>query len=104
MAFAFRQDELIPKGVRRVVRKQLDNAADELNGSDRESVDERIHAVRKHFKRVRAVVRLVRFSIGDAAYRHENEAFRDAARPFSEVRDAKVLIETLDKLKSCPDE
>jgi CHAD domain-containing protein len=99
MAFAFRQDESIPKGVRRVVRKQLENAAAELDESARESVDERIHSVRKSFKRVRAVVRLVRFSISDSAYRHENESFRDAARPLSEVRDAKVLIESLDKLE-----
>jgi CHAD domain-containing protein len=31
-------------------------------------------------------------------YRRENMAFRDAARPLSEVRDAKILVETLDKI------
>jgi CHAD domain-containing protein len=99
MAFAFRLDESIPKGVRRVVRKQFKDAVAQLNGSARKSVDERIHSVRKNFKRVRAVVRLVRYAIGDTAYHRENESFRDAARPLSEVRDAKVLIEALDKLE-----
>jgi CHAD domain-containing protein len=98
MSFALRQDESIPKGVRRAVGKQLKNAAANLNPG-RDSIDERIHSVRKSLKRVRSVVRLVRFSIGEPAYRHENEAFRDAARPLSEVRDAKVLIEAVDKLE-----
>src|SRR5690242_3381091 len=33
-------------------------------------------------------------------YRRENIAFREAARPLSEVRDAKVLIQTLDQIAS----
>ncbi len=99
MAFAFRPHESTPKGVQRIARKQLQKAANELKNSARESTDDRIHAVRKSLKRLRALVRLVRFSIGSTTYRHENESFRDAARPLSEVRDAKVLIEQLDKLE-----
>jgi CHAD domain-containing protein len=36
--------------------------------------------------------------IGTQKYQGENTAFRDAARPLTAVRDAKVLVETLDKL------
>src|SRR5207253_2166254 len=46
----------------------------------------------------RAVLRLVQDELGDKVYRRANRCFRDAARPLTEVRDAKVLIETLDKL------
>jgi CHAD domain-containing protein len=99
MSFELRKNESIRKGIRRIVRKQLKSARDSLNDSTGEDLDERIHSVRKSLKRVRAVVRLVRYSIGDSAYRIENDSLRDAARPLAEVRDAKILIATLDKLK-----
>jgi CHAD domain-containing protein len=44
------------------------------------------------------MLRLVRPAIARKVYRRENIAFRDAARPLSEVRDAKILVETLDKI------
>jgi CHAD domain-containing protein len=44
------------------------------------------------------VLRLVRPVIGEKCYRRENTCFRDAGRPLTEVRDARILIETLDKL------
>ena len=50
---------------------------------------------------MRAVLRLVRLAIGESTYRFENELFRDAGGPLSEVRDAKILVEALDKLKEC---
>jgi CHAD domain-containing protein len=99
VSFELRHDESLRKGIRRIVGKQLEGAQESLSGSNRGSLDERIHSVRKRFKRVRAVVRLVRDAIGESAYQTENESFRDAGRPLSKVRDAKVLLEALDKLK-----
>src|SRR5262249_36532522 len=52
----------------------------------------------KCFKRIRAVLRLVRPEAGEKVYRAENICFRDAARPLTEVRDAKIYIETVDAL------
>ena len=43
------------------------------------TADEAIHNVRKRFKRVRAVLRLVRGELGARTYKQENEALRDAA-------------------------
>jgi CHAD domain-containing protein len=60
--------------------------------------DERIHTARKHLKRARANLRLLRDAVGKEAYVRENAALRDAARPLSSVRDATVLIETLEAL------
>ena len=99
MSFELKQGESLRKGVRRIVRKQLECAQDALEDSGRESLDERIHSARKSFKRVRAVLRLVRYAVGRSAYEFENEAFRDAGRPLSEVRDAKILIEALKSLE-----
>jgi CHAD domain-containing protein len=101
VSFEFRQDESIRKGIRRILRKQLKSAQQSLRGRTSDSADERVHSARKNFKRVRAVARLVRDAIGDSTYRFVNETIRDAGRPLSEVRDAKVLVEALDKLKKC---
>ena len=48
---------------------------------------------------MRAALRLVRDEIGDEDYHEENFSFRDAARPLTELRDAEMLIETLEKLR-----
>jgi CHAD domain-containing protein len=57
-----------------------------------------IHEVRKDIKKARSLLRLVRSGIGGKAYRRENRHLRDTARGVSGVRDADVLVETVDKL------
>jgi CHAD domain-containing protein len=76
----------------------MDGALEELNGTHKGPRDEAVHEARKSFKKVRAVLRLVRPEAGAKSYRAENTCFRDAGRPLTEVRDARILIETLDKL------
>ena len=99
MSFELHPDKSLRKSIRKIAGKQLEKAYTSLSDSKDESENERVHAARKNFKRLRAVVRLVRFGIGRSAYQGENEAFRDAGRPLSEIRDAKVLMEALSKLK-----
>jgi CHAD domain-containing protein len=98
MAFELKPDESVRKGIRRIARKQIDGALEHLTASRSESRDEAVHEARKSFKKVRAVLRFVRPVIGDCMYREENFRFRDAGRPLTEVRDARILIETLDGL------
>jgi CHAD domain-containing protein len=43
-------------------------------------------------------LRLIRKPLGERRFRRENEALRDAARPLSEIRDAKILVEAFDAL------
>jgi CHAD domain-containing protein len=57
-----------------------------------------VHGVRKDMKKLRTVLRLVRFELGKERYRWENSRFRDAARTLSEARDAEVKLETLEVL------
>jgi CHAD domain-containing protein len=96
MAFQLKKGEPAGKGTRRLVRRQIARALEAL-GRDGDS-DDHVHEARKRFKRIRAVLRLVRDELGEKTYRRANRCFRDAARPLTEVRDAKVLIETADKL------
>jgi CHAD domain-containing protein len=98
MAFELQSDQKLGKGTRRIARGQMEKALEMLSGKSGESRSEAVHEARKCFKKIRAVLRLVRPWSGDAAYRRENRAFRDAGRPLTEVRDTKILIETLDKL------
>ncbi len=60
--------------------------------------DEAVHSARKRLKKARSALRLLRESLGPRRYRRENIALRDAARPLTDVRDAKVLVVTVDKL------
>jgi CHAD domain-containing protein len=98
MAFELKRDESLRKGIRRIARKQMENALECLTEQRNGPQDEAVHEARKCFKKVRALLRLVRPMIGEKRYRTENTCFRDAGRPLTEVRDAKVLIQTLDKL------
>src|SRR5262245_15788211 len=98
MSFELKPDESLRKNIRRIARKQMDDALEMLTAAHPGSRDEAVHEARKCFKKVRAVLRLVRPVISEATYRAENACFRDAGRPLTEVRDAKILIETLDGL------
>src|SRR5262245_49805079 len=98
MSFELRPDESLRKGIRRIVRKQMEAALEQLTGPHKGSRDEAVHEARKCFKKIRAVLRLVRPVIGEKNYHEENTCFRDAGRPLTEVRDAKIFIETLDQL------
>lgn len=92
------EDEPVPDGIRRIADGQLDLIASELDRSKNGSHEEAVHESRKAFKRLRALVRLARDQLGREVRRRENAAFRDAGRKLSGVRDAKVLVETLDDL------
>jgi CHAD domain-containing protein len=84
--------------VRRELAENLGRAVRELRSGSRS--DPRIHDIRKRLKYCRALLRLLRKPLGKDAYRRENARLRDAARPLTPVRDAAVLVKTLDGL--CP--
>jgi CHAD domain-containing protein len=98
MAFQLTAGEPPAEGIQRIVRKELKKALDQLTSPAGDKQLEVVHDVRKRFKKVRAVLRLVRDEIGPRVYQRENLYFRDAGRPLTEVRDAQALVETLDKL------
>jgi CHAD domain-containing protein len=98
MSFQLRSEKPLSKSLRRIVRNQMDAVSEELTEAAKGPRDEVVHEVRKSLKKIRAVLRLVRPVIGEKCYRRENTCFRDAARPLTEVRDARILIDTLDKL------
>lgn len=87
---------LDPRTVRETARSQIGDALAELSGTA--LTDLNVHAARKSIKRARATLRLLRDLLSDTAYRRENTALREAARPLSAARDGKVLVDTLESL------
>ena len=97
-SYRLQPDEPAVEGVRRIARGQIDLAVEQLESADGGELDEAIHESRKAFKRVRALVRLARDGLGDETYRRENTTLRDAGRALSSIRDARVMIDTLEDL------
>ncbi|GFE79617.1 CHAD domain-containing protein [Steroidobacter agaridevorans] len=89
-------DEAGLSGVRRILQEWLAGADESLH--KKRITDANIHDARKQLKKSRAALRLLRDSIGEIAYRRENNALRDAARPLGVARDSKVLAAALDDL------
>jgi hypothetical protein len=83
---------------RRALLAQLDRTVEELRKPRRS--DARVHNIRKQLKRARAALRMIRECMGVMEYRHDNALLRDAARPLTPIRDAKVLLQTLERLDS----
>jgi len=98
MTFQLKPEKSLSKEIARLARKQIDNALEHLTGESNGSRDEAVHEARKCFKKIRALLRLVRPHIDEATFQRENACFRNAGRPLTAVRDAKILVETLDKL------
>jgi CHAD domain-containing protein len=98
MAFELKQGEKVHKGVRRIVSRRIDKALKTLEARGKSISDPAVHDARKRFKEIRGTLRLVRGEMGDKAFERENKTFRDAGRRLSKLRDAKVLVDSLDQL------
>jgi CHAD domain-containing protein len=97
MAFRLESSEDVAAEVRRVVSEQLETAIAHLEKEEGDR-DKHVHEARKCLKRLRALALLVRGELGAELGRRENACFRDAARKLAGLREAAVLVETLDRL------
>jgi CHAD domain-containing protein len=97
MGFKLKEDEGFSHEIKRIVLEQVDKALENLNPASR-SKDEGIHDARVCIKKIRALLRLVRDSLGDEVYRLEDTAYRDSARMLSKVRDSAAMLEIANKL------
>ncbi|MDX2482437.1 MAG: CHAD domain-containing protein [Pseudodonghicola sp.] len=89
------RDRSLQAALRRIAGEQIDAALAELTtpGTDPNVA---IHQTRKHFKKLRGLLRLVR--PGFDGYARENAVIRDLAVKMSGPRDSGVMIQTHDKL------
>src|SRR4029453_7737399 len=92
-----RLQETLPDGVRRIVLEQIDRSLDRLTQRSGNR-DRAIHDTRVCFKKIRALLRLVRFDIGEAVFSHENIFYRDVGRQLAALRDTAVVADVLESL------
>lgn len=90
--FIINPSEDIIKELKRILNSQAiliqEMACDKSNG-----IHENVHEMRKRFKMIRSVIRLIRDTAGYSVYYRENIRFRDLSRKLSAVRDSEVLLQ-----------
>jgi CHAD domain-containing protein len=88
----------IASEVRHIVDKQLGLAMRKLRATGDERSDNAVHQARRHIKKVRAVLRLVRPAIGDAYY-PANRRMRIAGRLLAPIADGRSAVDTVANLQ-----
>lgn len=83
---------------RRVAIRRVRKAARRLIEAGEADRDAIVHETRKSIKRARSVARLSRYALGKKRFRFVDARFQEAGRLISRLRDATILIETLDRL------
>ena len=98
MSYQLRKAEKFGPGLRRLCRKQIEAAIAVATGEKKTS-DTPVHEMRKHIKKARAALRLVRKEIGAGLFREQDDCLRDVGRLTSEIRDAEVRLQTVRELQ-----
>lgn len=98
MSYQLRKEEKFGDGVRRICRKQIEAAIAAATG-EKKSGDSPVHEMRKHLKKARAALRLVRKEIGAGLFREQDHCLRDVGRLTSEIRDAEVRFQMVRELQ-----
>jgi len=95
---ALGREEALGPGLKRICLECLDRACSAL-AHPKEGREAGIHTARKAMKRTRAMIRLTRDAVGEAAFRNENAVLRDGARAIATARDQTVRRLTLERLR-----
>jgi CHAD domain-containing protein len=98
MHYQLRHDESPGHGLRRICRRQIELAIAIASG-EKEAKDTPVHETRKHLKKARAALWLVRKEIGRGLFRQQDHCLRDVGRLISDVRDAEVRLQTVRQLQ-----
>ncbi|MES2731876.1 MAG: CHAD domain-containing protein [Bacteroidota bacterium] len=98
MGYALVKKDSAADNIKRIVNEELTEAINSLEtiGQNKE---ETIHAIRKRIKKIRAVFRLIKSGMSVEAFRQENIRYRNIGHMLAHLRDATVMIKTLDNLK-----
>lgn len=98
MSYELHTDRSLGKNLRRIFRNEIDGALALAQG-ETETDDTPVHALRKHLKKARAILLLVREEIGERQFRRQDRWLRKVGRLTSEIRDAEVRWQTFRQLE-----
>ena len=98
MSYELRADETLGDGLRRVICRQMEDAIS-ASKAKQNGKDSPVHETRKHLKKARAALRLVRGEIDRQVWKKEDRCLAKVGRLISEVRDAEVRLQTVRQLR-----
>jgi CHAD domain-containing protein len=98
MGYSFSRQESIAGNINRILSEEVKAAIDSLENPGG-AKEETIHGVRKRIKKIRALFRLVRSELKADVFNQENSYYRSIGHLLSHLRDATVMIKTLEKLR-----
>jgi len=98
MSYRIKTHGRIGAELQRVADQEIAAAQAELRSLDESSAGKAVHEARKHFKKLRALVQLLRGPLGAKNVRAEQAFYRDTGRKFQRLRDAQAQIATLESL------
>src|SRR6267143_1901970 len=98
MSYELRHGETLGDNLRRICREQIESAI-AVAKDEKKPNDTPVHEMRKHLKKARAALRLVRKEIGHGLFREQDRCLRDVGRLTSEIRDAEVRLQTVRQLQ-----
>ncbi len=97
MSFRLKPGAPLSRQVRRLMDRQLDAAIACLDTPAAAPSADDVHEARKHVKKARALLRLVRSALGDE-YAPANHRLRTANRLLGPIADAGEVVATFDRL------
>ena len=98
MSYKLKPDETLGDGLRRIIRRQIENAIS-ASKAKQNGKDSPVHETRKHLKKARAALRLVRGEVKKKAWKREDRCLAQVGQLISDVRDAEVRLETVRQLR-----
>lgn len=97
MSYRIEVGQPLSNEVRRIATDELDAAIELLADPDQEGLEKSVHSVRKHTKRLRSLIRIVRPALG-TDFATANRTIRESSAVLSPLRDAHALLATFDAL------
>ena len=98
MSYQLKHRETLGENLRRICRQQIEAAIATAKGEKKPN-DTPVHETRKHLKKTRAALRLVRKEIGRGLFKQQDHCLRDVGRLTSDIRDAEVRLQTVRELQ-----
>ncbi len=99
MSYRLKTNEPLAGGIRRIAREQLESTLGQIGQVAGGKEAAAVHSTRKHIKKQRALLRLIREQLGKEIFKEENDRLRGVARTFSGSRDARVQLQLLENLR-----